>query len=101
LELLDKLNTFIRCDYEVVDQVAGIRPTVADRRPLLGRHPRHQNLYVLNGFGSHGVMVAPYAAHQLYNFIEKGVPLDSDVDIARFRKKFPKSNFGFSWGRNG
>ncbi len=87
-ELLDKLNEFLKCDYEVVGQDAGIRPTVADRRPLLGRHPFHQNVYVLNGLGSRGVMIAPYAAHKLYDFIEKKVPLDPDVDIARFTKKF-------------
>ncbi|MGI9548274.1 MAG: NAD(P)/FAD-dependent oxidoreductase, partial [Flavobacteriaceae bacterium] len=28
-ELLDKLHSFLRCDYELLDQIAGIRPTVA------------------------------------------------------------------------
>ena len=37
-ELLDKLKTLISCSFEVVDQVAGIRPTVKDRRPLVGQH---------------------------------------------------------------
>lgn len=87
-ELLDKLKEFLKCDYEVVGQHAGIRPTVADRRPLLGRHPYHQNVFVLNGLGSRGVMIAPYAALKLYDFIEKKVPLDPDMDIARFTKKF-------------
>jgi glycine/D-amino acid oxidase-like deaminating enzyme len=32
-ELLNKLKTFLNCPFEVVDQVAGIRPTVQDRTP--------------------------------------------------------------------
>lgn len=89
-ELLEKLKTFLKCDFEVIDHVAGIRPTVVDRRPLVGRHPEHFNLYVLNGFGSRGVMIAPYASEQLYNFIENGTPLDKEIDIARFTKKYFK-----------
>lgn len=87
-ELLDKLTTFLRCDFEVVDHVAGIRPTVVDRRPLVGRHPAHKNLYVLNGFGSRGVLIAPYASTQLYQAIEHQNQIDPEMDIQRFTKKY-------------
>ena len=87
-ELLKKLRTFLQCDFEIVDHVAGIRPTVVDRRPLVGRHPEHQNLYVLNGFGSRGVMIGPYASKQLFDFIEKQTELDPEMDIQRFTKKY-------------
>ena len=87
-ELLAKLKTFLKCEFEVVAHVAGIRPTVADRRPLLGRHPQYQNMYVLNGFGSRGVMIAPYAAEQLFDFIEKGSLIEPEMDIERFTKKY-------------
>jgi glycine oxidase len=84
-ELLEKLKTVIKCEFKLVDQVAGIRPTVKDRRPLVGQHPEHNNLYILNGLGTRGVMIAPYVAHQLYNFIENGLPLNSEIDIKRFK----------------
>lgn len=87
-ELLQKLDTFLACDYEIVDHVAGIRPTVADRRPLVGRHPKYGNLYVLNGFGSRGVMIAPFAAEQLYAATEKKEPILKEMDISRFTKKY-------------
>ena len=91
-ELLEKLDTFLKCDYEVVDHVAGIRPTVADRRPLVGQHPNHKNLFILNGFGSRGVMIGPTAAIALYNFIENGQEIDAEMNISRFTKKyFPKN----------
>ena len=89
-ELLEKLNSFLECNYEVVDQIAGIRPTVTDRRPLVGRHPDQSNLYVLNGFGSRGVMIGPYASSKLFNLIEAGEALPEDMDIKRF-EKFYKS----------
>lgn len=83
-ELLGKLKKLITCPFKVVKQVAGIRPTVNDRRPLVGRHPNYKNLYVLNGLGTRGVMIGPYVAHQLYHFIENGTPLENAIDIKRF-----------------
>lgn len=83
-ELLSKLKAFIKCDFQVVNHVAGIRPTVKDRRPLVGRHPKYKNVYVLNGLGTRGVMIAPYVAKKLYNFIEHNEALDSEINIDRF-----------------
>lgn len=87
-ELLEKLDLFLKCDYEVVDHLAGIRPTVIDRRPLVGMHPKNANMSVLNGFGSRGVMLAPYASQQLYNCIERAAVLNPEMDISRFTKKY-------------
>lgn len=86
-ELLSKLRTFLKCEFTVVNQVAGIRPTVLDRRPLVGRHPEQSNLYVLNGLGTRGVMISPYVAHQLYNLIENNQALNPDIDISRCKPK--------------
>lgn len=83
-ELISKLKTFLKCEFEVVQHLAGIRPTVKDRRPLVGKHPEHQNLYVLNGLGTRGVMIAPYVSEKLYQFIENNEPLDSEIDVNRF-----------------
>ena len=84
-ELLSKLKTFVKCPLKVVNQVAGIRPTVKDRRPLVGKHPIHKNMYVLNGLGTRGVMIGPYVAKQLFNFIEFGTPLEKEIDVTRFQ----------------
>ena len=83
-ELLEKLERLIDCKFEVVDQRAGIRPTVVDRRPLVGQHPNHKSMYVLNGLGTRGVLVAPSMAEALYNSIEKNTPLPEEIDINRF-----------------
>lgn len=88
-ELTAKLKKLISCDFEIIGQTAGIRPTVIDRRPLVGRHPKYHNLYVCNGFGTRGVMLAPTVSRQLIEFIEEGKSLPKEIDIRRFEKEFP------------
>ena len=83
-ELLTKLKQLINVPFEIIDHQAGIRPTVKDRRPLLGTHAKHKNLAILNGLGTRGVMLAPKMAMQLYNFLEEGISLDNEVNINRF-----------------
>jgi glycine/D-amino acid oxidase-like deaminating enzyme len=83
-EIKTKLDKILEQPYEIVKQDAGIRPTTKDRRPLLGRHPEFLNMYVNNGFGSRGVIIAPSAAGWLYDFIEKGKPLPNEVNASRF-----------------
>jgi glycine/D-amino acid oxidase-like deaminating enzyme len=83
-ELISKLKKFMTCSFKVVNQVAGIRPTVKDRRPLVGSHNNYNNVFVLNGLGTRGVMIAPYVAQQLFNHIEKDETLEPEINISRF-----------------
>jgi len=85
IELVSKLKEIITCDFEIVDQRAGIRPTVRDRRPLIGTHPKYKSLAILNGLGTRGVMIAPYAAKALFEHIENGRFLEREMDINRFK----------------
>ena len=86
--LISKLETLLDIPYEVIDHSAQIRPTVMDRRPLLGRHPTHKNLYVFNGLGTRGVMMAPLLSKWLYDFIELKKQLPEAVAINRFESYF-------------
>lgn len=83
-ELLLKVKTFLKCDFDIINHLAGVRPTVKDRRPLVGQHTEHKNLYVLNGLGTRGVMIAPYIAKQLFQYIENDTELDKEINIKRF-----------------
>lgn len=89
LDLEGKLSEMIDADFEVIDQIAGVRPTVKDRKPILGKHPEHDNLFVLNGFGSRGVMAAPQLSRNLIEHIFEGKPIDEEVAIDRFLKLYP------------
>lgn len=86
--LKEQLRSVIACDFEVVDQVAGIRPSTIDRRPIVGRHPKFDNIYCCNGFGSRGVLIAPVMANKLLQFIQDDKPLDAEIDLARFIDKY-------------
>ena len=83
-KLLNKLDKLVLCPYKVIYQRAGIRPTVVDRRPLVGKHKSYENLYILNGLGSRGVLIAPTVANALINFIEDKLPLQKEINISRF-----------------
>ncbi len=84
MELLMKLDMTIETHYTIVGHEAGIRPTVKDRRPLIGTHKDVRNIHILNGLGTRGVMIAPTMATSLYNFIEHKEPLNKEVNITRF-----------------
>ncbi|WP_411767833.1 NAD(P)/FAD-dependent oxidoreductase [Winogradskyella sp. A3E31] len=83
-ELITKLKSFMTCDFEVVEHSAGVRPTTKDRRPLVGSHHSLDNVYILNGLGTRGVMIAPYVAEKLYKLIEYSEDLDPEIDVNRF-----------------
>lgn len=82
--LIDSLHQSIQVPYEIVDYKVGLRPTVKDRRPLLGEHAKHKNMYTFNGMGTKGLSLSPYFADQLINHIEHGKELLDEVNIQRF-----------------
>ena len=86
-ELIDRIKEIINCDFEIVEHFAGVRPTVKDRRPLIGTHPEYKSLHILNGLGTRGVMLVPHMAKALFEYIEEGKPLDPVVDIIRCKPK--------------
>lgn len=90
-ELLTKLKKILTINFSVVEHTAGIRPTVKDRRPMLGSHKKYSQLSILNGLGTRGVMLAPKMATKLYDYLENNAPLDKEISITRFDKE-PVSN---------
>lgn len=86
-ELIDKIKELLDCDFEIIEQLAGIRPTVKDRKPLVGTHSQYKNLHILNGFGTRGVMLGPSLANDLFQNIENKIPLNDYINIKRFDNK--------------
>lgn len=82
--LLSGLNQFLDAKIDVIEQKASIRPTVKDRRPILGAHPIYNNLICLNGMGTRGTMLAPVMVDNLYNHLENNTAIDSEADIVRY-----------------
>lgn len=86
-ELIDRIKEIIDCEFEIVSHFAGVRPTVRDRRPLVGTHADYKSIHVLNGLGTRGVMLGPAMAKALFDSIENDIPLEKEINIKRFEPK--------------
>ena len=87
LELVTRVKEILNCEFEIIKHFAGVRPTVRDRKPLIGTHANYSCSHILNGLGTRGVMLAPAMAKALFENIELGTPLDPAIDIKRFKAK--------------
>jgi glycine/D-amino acid oxidase-like deaminating enzyme len=83
-ELTQKLEEVITVPYEVIDHKAALRPTVTDRRPLIGLHPQYPSIGIFNGLGTRGVLLAPYFARHFMQHLLDGEELNSEVNVGRF-----------------
>ena len=86
--LLSKLDKFLNLPYQILEHKAQIRATVIDRRPLLGIHPLNNKLFILNGMGTRGVLMAPLLSKWLYEYIENQSKLPEESDIKRFENNY-------------
>ena len=86
-QLIDGLSEFYPHPFEVVEVNYGFRPTVKDRRPILGSHTEFPNYFVFNGLGARGILNGCYFAAQLFNHIENGTVLMPEVDLKRFEQQ--------------
>lgn len=82
--LLEAFEAMFEVPYQVVDHIAGVRPTVKDRKPILGQHHSHQNMFIFNGNGSRGVLASPYLSACLVEHIFEAKELPQEVAINRY-----------------
>lgn len=85
--LIHKLQKVIDLPFTIIEQKAGIRPTVKDRRPFVGLHPEFSQIGIFNGLGTKGVSLAPYFAHQFVELLVSNGVLNGEVNIQRFWNK--------------
>ena len=83
-QLKEGLREIYKDHFEIVEVKVGFRPTVKDRRPILGRHATEENYYIFNGLGARGILNGSYFSAQLYHFIEDGKALNDEVSLERF-----------------
>ncbi len=86
-EIIYQVKRITDASFIIKEQVAGIRPAVADRRPVVGMHPCYSSVAILNGYGSRGLILNPYACNALINHILHRIPIISDIDVQRFNKR--------------
>jgi len=81
---IEELNDFINPEYKILNHIAGIRPCVKDRKPLIGKHQTYRNIYIFNGMGTKGTSLSPYFAEMLVKYMLDSKPLLNEVDLARY-----------------
>ena len=84
-KLTNALSEFYPNDFDVINVKFGFRPTVKDRRPIIGNHPKHKNFYVFNGLGARGILNGNYFAINLYQHLETGEEIHPEVNLKRFQ----------------
>jgi glycine oxidase len=84
-ELVSKTKQLLKLSFEVKAHVAGIRPAVRDRKPLIGLHPALPAVGIFNGMGSKGVSMAPFLAQQFAEVLEGKGSLWPEVSILRYQ----------------
>ena len=83
-QLLESLSAVLNLPFKIVEHKAAIRPTVKDRRPFIGFHPKNSIVGIFNGMGTKGISLAPYFAKHFTENLLQQKPLLKEVDINRF-----------------
>jgi glycine oxidase len=83
-EIESFLKNILNVKFEVLSHESAIRPTVQDRRPIIGLHPEHASVGIFNGLGTKGALLAPFFARQFAEFLCDGKEMDAEVNMQRF-----------------
>jgi glycine/D-amino acid oxidase-like deaminating enzyme len=83
-QILASIRNVYHGPIDIIEHMAGIRPTVDDRRPVIGAYPGHQGQYIFNGMGTKGTSLAPFWAEQLIAHIVENAPLPAQISPARY-----------------
>ncbi len=76
-KLTDQLQKIVKVPFKVLKAQAAVRPSTKHRRPMIGKHPEIDRLFILNGLGSKGVMMGPFLADLMTDYLCKGVEPDA------------------------
>ena len=82
--LLSNLNVIGNFNPIVLTQNAGVRPTVLDRRPILGKHADYSKLFIFNGLGTKGYLMAPTLSSELAACLITAKPISKEISAERF-----------------
>jgi glycine/D-amino acid oxidase-like deaminating enzyme len=82
-ELEEELRSVVTVPFEVLEHQAGIRPVALARVPIAGPHPEETDQWIFNGFGSKGVLMAPWMAVRMCSLLLSGEELPKETRAAR------------------
>ena len=53
----------------------------------MGKHPNFDSLYIFNGLGTKGYLMAPLLAQEMTDYMLDEKLLDKEIDIQRYQKR--------------
>lgn len=80
------LEHFFKGEYHIEEHSAAVRPTVRDRRPIVGEHHKLKNIYILNGMGTRGTFNAPFTSRILMDHILNETEIPKEINYKRCLK---------------
>ncbi len=86
-EILQQVSFITSSSCTVKEQFAGVRPAIADRRPVVGVHPLFSTIAILNGYGSRGLILNPYCCKILTDHLLHHKPIPTELNVQRFNKR--------------
>jgi len=78
-DLIHRFESMFDVRYTVQSHEAGVRPASVRRRPFAGRIPGSANDWVINGLGTKGASLAPFAARSLVQALLGKAPPDPEL----------------------
>lgn len=88
LKMTNFLNEHALFTYSIEAHRIGMRPTVPDRKPLVGKVPGLENVYIFNGMGSKGSSLSPWCARQLLLKLDNDRALPAEIDLQRYAERW-------------
>lgn len=83
--IMENLKSVNSEPYTISEHRAGVRPTVPDRRPLMGSHPDFPKMIFANGLGTKGYLIAPLLMNELTDHLLNGTEIHPEASISRFK----------------
>jgi len=84
LSKLERTLPGLKSAIKSTDQWAGVRIAMNDHQPVIGRHPEKENLFIISGLGSKGMIQSRYLAKLLSDQIIENQEPPEEVSISRF-----------------
>ena len=81
-----QLKSIFKTEYIEVQTDAGVRPTVRDRKPLLGLHPFNPKFGVFNGLGTRGALQGPLLSGEFCSFLTNSTVKTQIADFQRITR---------------
>lgn len=79
-----KLDALLKIDYRIKSHHVGVRPSVIDRRPLIGSHPEYDRIHLFNGMGTKGTSLSPYWSARFVDYLVEGISMAESISLERF-----------------